>query len=331
MADSISTTHPEYAEQLPDWQLMRDAYKGQRRVKSRGDVYLPATPGQIADGFGRAGTQGQKDYDSYKLRARFPGFVREAVQMAVGMMHSQPAEISLPAAMEGIMSSKGETLQQLLRRINEEQLLTGRIGVMADIPTSPEVGKDLPYLTTYAAEKIINWDNGTAEGLVPQSLNLVVLNETEHERKNIFDWEEEEKYRALFIGQLENNETAAVYRQGVFGDQDFNSDDLSTPAWRGTQLKEIPFVIINSCDLVVEPDEPPLLDLGNIVFTIYRGDADYRQNLFMQGQDTFVVIGGMFDESDSVRTGVGARIDLPLTGDAKYVGVESSGLSEHRS
>jgi hypothetical protein len=64
--------------------------------------------------------------------------------------------------------------------------------------------------------------------------------------------------------------------------------------------------------------------------TIYRSDADYRQNLFMQGQDTFVTIGGGWDETDEIRVGAGSRIDLPQGGDAKYVGVTSSGLSEQR-
>ena len=54
------------------------------------------------------------------------------------------------------------------------------------------------------------------------------------------------------------------------------------------------YQIINSCDVVSDVDDPPLLDLGNACMTIYRSDADYRQNLFMQGQDTFVTIGGGF-------------------------------------
>lgn len=331
MADSISTTHPEYAEFQPDWKQMRDTYKGQRRVKDRGKLYLPPTAGQIADGFGNPGSVGQADYDAYKKRARFPGFLREAVQMAIGMMHNQPPEIKLPAAMEDIRSSKGETLPALLRRINEEQLITGRLGVMVDLPTDPLPGEDLPYLTTYSAERLINWDDGTVDGLVPQVLNMVVLEETEYERKNSFDWERENKYRVLILGDVRENEERGAYRYGVFEETAYNEQELRTPNRRGVTLEEIPFVIINSCDLVAEPDDPPLMDLSNIVLTIYRGDADYRQNLFMQGQDTFVISGGLFNDGETVRTGVGARIDLPIGGDAKYVGVESSGLEEQRT
>lgn len=310
---------------------MRDAYKGERHVKSKGTTYLPMTSSHIADkALVNSQSVGYKAYEAYLLRARFPNFVREAVQMAIGMMHSQPPEIKLPKVMENIVTRQGETLPVLLRRINTEQLLTGRIGLMADLPSSPLPGKDIPYLATYSSERAINWDDGRVEQLIPQKLNLVVLNETEFERQLDFTWELKEKYRVLNFGSLEGNEQAGVYTQGVFDEEMFDPTGLISPTWRGRTLDEIPFVFINSCDVTADVDDPPLLDLGNICMAIYRAEADYRQNLFMQGQDTLVTIGGGFDESDAVRVGAGSRMDLPQGADAKYVGVTSSGLLEQR-
>lgn len=329
MSVSLNTRHPEYGGQSPDWILMRDAYSGERQVKSKGTLYLPATSGQVADGMDNAQQPGYKAYQAYKIRARFPGFVREAVQTAIGMMHSQPPKIEVPEAMRGIKSSLDETMEQLLRRINEEQLITGRVGLMADLPTS---GGDLPYLATYSAERVVNWDNGTISGNVPQSLNLVVLNETENVRKMDFSWETDEKYRVLVLGAVLENEQSGPYRVATVKENEvaFSEDLLTTPSFKGRQLTKIPFVFINSCDLVPEPDEPPLMDLGNLCMTIYRGEADYRQNLFMQGQDTLVIVGGTQDDDEEVRTGAGSRIDVPVGGDAKYIGVESDGLAEQR-
>jgi len=329
--NSITTRHPQYANAQIDWDLVYDCYSGERTVKNKGTIYLPATPGQVMDGQGRSATsEGEVAYRAYRKRARFPNFMREAVQMAVGMMHSQPPRIELPAAMQGMRSSKGETLEDLLRRINVEQLISGRIGLMADLPTNPVPGEDLPYLTTYRAENLINWDDGTAEGNIPQSLNMVVLDETEDERVDTFTWERKTKFRVLALGKLEENEQRATYVQGVFAEDRFDPLGLNPPTWRGNTLQRIPFQIINACDLVSDVDEPPMLDLANICMTIYRMTADYHQNLYMQAQDTFVVIGGNFDEDEAIRTGAGARIDVPLGGDAKYVGVESAGLAEQR-
>jgi hypothetical protein len=331
MTINLSEKHPQYQLQLENWVLMRDAYRGERQIKTKNQTYLPATAGQIIDGMDQPTQPGFKAYQSYLKRARFPNFVREAVQTAVGMMHSQSPKIKLPKELENIRSSKGETMAQLLRRINEEQLLTGRIGLLADIPT--KTTDPLPYIATYATERLINWDDGTVEGLVPQVLNFVVLDETEYERNKLnFGWTLEEKYRVLVLGTIEGNESSGPYKFGVFDTRDPPAIDstLKEASIRGRTLDKIPFVIVNSCDLVSDSDEPPLMDLGNLCMTIYRGEADYRQNLFMQGQDTLVIVGGAVDADEAVRTGAGSRIDVPMGGDAKYIGVESDGLQEQR-
>jgi hypothetical protein len=72
------------------------------------------------------------------------------------------------------------------------------------------------------------------------------------------------------------------------------------------------------------------------MYAMYRGEADYRQNLFMQGQDTLITIGGVMHRDATqpnapLRTGAGSRIDMEAGGDAKYIGVNSAGLPEQRT
>jgi hypothetical protein len=328
----LKATHPDFTYSHPDWVKMRDSYKGERQVKSKGTLYLPMTDAQIQDGGMTSTTSvGFYSYNGYKQRARFPNFVREAVQTAIGMMHSQPPEIKLPKAMENIVSRQGEPLPVLLRRINTEQLLTGRIGILADLP-SAATRNQMPYLATYVAERITNWDDGRVEQLVPQRLNFVILNESEYERQDAgFTWETEEKHRVLSLGPHDQNVPEGIYSQGVFEDEMFNPSMMKAPSWMGRTSDEIQFTIINSCDISADTDDPPLLDLAEMCMAIYRGEADYRQNLYMQGQDTLVIMGGAFDETDEIRVGAGSRLVLPQGADAKYIGVESSGLEEQRS
>jgi hypothetical protein len=184
----------------------------------------------------------------------------------------------------------------------------------------------------YNAESIINWDDGARDQLVLPRLNLVVLNESEYERQANFEWVFIEKYRVLMLGDPNDNESAsenAIYQAGVFREANstFQPTDLVTPQIRGNALNDIPFVFINTKDLVSSPDDPPLLGLARLALAIYRGEADYRQNLFMQGQDTLVVIGA---NDEDFRVGAGATITLQQGGDAKYIGVGSDGLSEQR-
>ncbi len=363
---SVTAEHPEYTSMQPDWVVMQDTYAGERAVKVKGSTYLDPTPAMLLDGVSTATSPGAIAYDRYKRRAVFWDFVSEAVQRLSGMMHAKPANIKLPAVMEALRaraSREGETLQHFLRRINEQQLVYGRLGLLADLPakviTDP---KAVPYIALYDALSLINWDvSHDDEGV--DVTQLVVLNETSFERNQEFSWEEIQKYRVLEMSPVvievapsvegqepvaslqANTYYSAVYRM-VGGNDD--KQNMVAPMYKGRTLNKIPFEFVNSKDLLSSPDKPPLLGLAMLCLTIYRGEADYRQSLFMQGQDTLVIIGGApVDEpalgpdaigvgqsstdSTARRVGAGATIEVNLGGDAKYIGVDSAGLPEQRS
>jgi hypothetical protein len=294
----------------------------------------------VADGVDNATTlqnKGRAAYDAYRARAVFPELVKVGVKAMVGVMHHKAPVIELPEALEPLreLATLGrESLALLLRRINEEQLVTGRLGLLLDLSVD-EAGAARPYIATYLAEDVLNWDEGERDATKPESLNLVVLNESEYERTaDGFEWEWVKKYRVLVLGQLRMNEPSggtAPYRVGVFRDQNatFSEEQLLTPQIAGKTLDRLPFVFINSQDITPMPDDPPMLGLSSLCLAIYRGEADYRQSLFMQGQDTLVIIGG--DENNEYRTGAGATLCPPIGGgDAKYIGVDGDGLEEQR-
>lgn len=328
----IDTKHPEYGQTFTAWTKLRDCYKGEAEIKARGEIYLPATPGQNIDGM-LAQQLGWKNYQAYKLRARFPNYIKRAVEQMVGAMHSQAPVIELPPALEPLREAatiRGESLPLLLRRINAEQLSVGRIGLMCDLPAGQTM-VDLPTIAPYETETIINWDDGRREFPVVQSLNLVVLNETEKERDGAFDWLDVIKYRVLVLGAMAIDEVSGTYRQGVFRDVNaFSEAGLMVPTLRGKTLDRIPFVFINTSDLLPTPAPPPLEELADLCLTIYRGEADYRQGLFAQSQDTLVVPGG--DPEVEYRVGYGATICPPAdaSNPTQFIGTNSSGLPEQR-
>lgn len=354
---AINSTHPTYAAMLPDWQLMRDAYLGERAVKARGLVYLPATPGHKLDGMSSANDAGMQAYEAYKLRAKFPDYVSEAVERYIGLLHSKAPTIELPAQLEAMRSRAtvdGESLEALLRRINEQQLVTGRLGLLLDFPANPDPTAPVPYVATYFAEAIRNWDESN-DGQGVNALELVVLDESGPVRKEDFEWVNEERYRVLMLGnapieptddteQAPNDPSEGVgprtYSQGVFSVQEagkgFDMANMVQPMYRGKALEELPFVFVNSKDIIAAPDNPPLIGLGLLAMTIYRGEADYRHTLFLQGQDTLVTIGTVHQDGeaksgdDALRVGAGARIGLDMGGDAKYIGIGAEGLAEQR-
>lgn len=338
--DTISSAHPLYSTMVSDWTKLRHTYRGSTAVKNEGKVYLPPTTGHIKDGFPNPGTSGATAYDGYKARALFHEFVGDAVEGALGVMHLKPPVIELPSQLEYLREDatmKGEGLEALLRRINEQQLVTGRLGLLLDMPTASTTDPK-PYIAMYRAESVINWDDAEGDELRLGNLNLVVLDESSYVRKNIFDWEWLERYRVLILGDPADSEgrgSSAIYQFGIFqgqgGSLTFNEASLQVPSIRGDAPRMIPFTFVNSKDIVPTPDDPPLLGLAELALCAYRSEADYRQNLFMQGQDTLVTIGFQSEDEDAaVRTGSGARLDMPMGGDAKFIGVTSDGLLEQR-
>lgn len=332
---TVSQKHPLFVEHKPDWDQLRDTHKGERAVKGRSVLYLPATPGMLLDGM-EPTQDGYVAYGAYRTRAVVPELVRDAVEAMLGVMHFKPPVIELPDALESmrdLATLRNESLVALLRRINEEQLILGRLGMMLETiegrPKSPR--SRVPYVALYQGEDVINWDPGDRDDPELQSLNMVVLNETAP-RRDGFEWRDFESYRVLVLGDPMDNEPAGegVYRAGVFDEEtQYSESGLIVPSLSGTSMKRIPFVFCNTKDVTPEPDGGPLLGLSNLTLTIYRGEADYRQSLFNQGQDTFVTIGATSD--DKVRLGAGAHVEIANPeGDAKYVGVDSAGLSEQR-
>lgn len=368
---ALNSTHPSYDACIADWELMRHCYGGEGVVKAYGVRYLPATPGQVLDGALGADPKapGFVAYAAYKMRAVFPDYVSEAVERFIGMLHHKEAVIELPPQLEPLRHKAtidGESLLGLLRRINEQQLVTGRQGLLLDFPVNPDPKQPLPYIALYYGESVRNWDNSEDHQGV-NGLTLVVLDESGPVRSNDFTWVNRERYRVLKLGTPSTEQRAAaaangtdaaddaangnstepddategvgadVYMQGVFemanGGGSYSDNAMFVPVYRGKALEQVPFVFVNSKDITPNPDNPPLLGLGRLCMAIYRGEADYRHTLFMQGQDTLVTIGTVRQDGahvttdDPLRVGAGAHIGLDVGGDAKYVGIGADGIT----
>lgn len=340
-SNELSAKHPQWTKQSSRWSLMQVSYEGEDCVKEAEQTYLPATSGMIQDGL-KSGEGGKKRYDAYLQRAVYPDLISDAVEAMIGVMHRKPPVIEVPKAMEPMLealSNEGETADLFLRRINEGQLTTGRLGLLLDMPEGQTLDAPRLYVAMYGAHAVANWDKGRRDADGVYQTQMVVLDETEQVRGENFTWDEVEKYRVLSVHQSVNPDDPEVkgpegYHVGVFAEDGngltFVKSDMLAPKIRGQMLPKIPFVFVNSKDNLPDTDKPPLLGLANICMTIYRGEADYRHALFMQGQDTLVRVGFIDDDEEDARTGAGAVIDVPVGGDAKYIGVSSLGLPEMR-
>ncbi len=344
---SISTPHPDYSARIPDWGTMFDTNEGQRHIKSKTTIYLQATSGMralssnpnVLDG------EGLNLYSAYLQRSFFPDLVKETVRALTGILDREPANIELPAALEDmreLATPKGESLDQLLVQMHMNQLLYGRLGILADV----DANRDLPVLVQYPASQLLNWDDNAATENDKQQddnkrnealrqLMLCVINESRYERDtgDRFTWNLVPRYRALTLGDAGSN----IYTTQV--ERDGQLQAAIQPAIRGKTLERIPFVFVNTTDLATKPGEVPLINLANLALAIYRGEADHRSALFMSGQDTLVLTGVDLEANDGENPSAGAKpiigsgayLALPDSeADAKFIGPDSQALAEQR-
>ncbi len=334
----IESVHPAYSLQSDTWAKMAHTADGADSVKAADFTYLPATGGQIVDGALTKTGRGWDNYEVYRDRADFLDLVQESIETLVGVLHQEPPVISLPSEMEPLRenaSRRGETLEMLLRRINEGQLKFGRVGLLADFPADGTA--DLPHIVYYEAQHIINWDDERFAEMDKDLLSLVVVNETSVVRgksSDQFSWETERRFRVMLLQEDPISEEITYV---TWVEVDGVPSDTVAPNFRGTVLGEIPFTFIGSNDLSPLPDDIPLEPVANGAISLYQQSADYRQTLHMQGQDTLVIQGQELtaegvstDETNETRVGAGAVIRVDSDGKIYYVGISGESLGEQR-
>lgn len=322
MAYDITVKHPLYEEFLPAWQLMRDAFDGEDKIKSAGSPpgtkYLPMKSGTAAirDPERRLAT-----YNAYKLRAEFPELVSPTVRGSVGIMLKQAPKIELPKSMEPLLAKAtkdGLSLASLHRRIAVELMVTGRYGILPGID-----GNGAPYLAGYVAESIRNWDSDEND-----TTNYLVLDESAQKRDPATGkWGKVEKYRECVL----DDNGAYSSREWVKGSG--GKFDVGAPVVartrQGVPLGFLPFVFIDTNDLTAAPDDVPLYGLGRLAVRVYRLDADYTFALHMTSEPTPWVNG--FDnpvedrKSGKIPTTIGSSVIWALPPNAEAGMLEFAG------
>lgn len=262
----VTTRHPDYIKHLDEWETMRDALNDE--VKCKGTAYLPMTDGMIhlaktekalADSF----------YASYKHRAVYPLWVKDAVRSMMGLVSRVKPNIVLPARMEDMRTNAtadGFSLEQLFLRTVREVLITGRRPMLADVDD-----EGLPYIALYTAESAINWKEASQGGR--QDLSLVVFSETKDTSKDEFGHDCDTVYRVL---KMEDGRYVAYISDDA---GEVSGDSIEPRNGRGQSIDYIPVVFCGSTNNAPAVDEVPLLTMAKAAISYYQLDADYRESL----------------------------------------------------
>lgn len=307
----VTTLHPEYIENLPDVTRTRDAVKGQRTIKSKGPLYLPAD-------FAKSDAD---RYAVYKERAYFLGATKQAAKSYSGMVFRKPAswgEDGLPVELEQFqynIDGSGKSIEQLAKFGFTELEEAGRIGFLADYTNNKSGLTKLeerlsgarPILVPYVFESIWNWKTGVIKGR--SMLTLVVLRESVDFGDDEFDHDEEYQFRVLRLNDQ------GQYTMQLYDDSgEPKSDELLILANK-KPLDHIPFYIAGTEDNTPTVDQPMLLDLANMNISHYQSTANIEEAAYLLGCPTLHIdIGDMsvdeFASANPSGVKVGARQGL---------------------
>lgn len=296
--------HPDYNEYLPVWKKCRDAAKGQRAIKGAGEVYLPRLSGQSDEEY----------YKKYLVRANYFNATGRTVDTLTGMVFRKSANIEFPESLKSWLDDitlTDETLADFAETAFTEMLITGRAGILVDMPQSDgemtlaevQALNIRPYLSLYEAESIINWEMARINNAY-RLKNVWLAEEYRNEQGEI-----KQQIRQL---TLENGFYEQVlWREGV-GKAGWYEFSRVAPTKGNNPFGEIPFYPLSKKKPTMQVTEPPIESLADVNIAHYQTSVDLRQLLHMASVPTLFITGHDREEgSDPIALGSSTAHVLP--------------------
>ena len=309
----VTDTHAHYNENRAFWARCRDVVNGTDAVKAAKDAYLPKLDGQ-----------NDADYNAYRERAVFYGATDRTIQGLVGSVFRKPPRIDCPALMDDHLSDvtlKGESFEQFSRKYLRELLMTGRCGILVDMPETDMFAVDVrPYWVRYKAEDIINWRTRRVNGRIV--LSMVVLHEvvSDADLTDAFASKQVEQYRVLYLdegGKYGINIWRKLEKK-TGGQNEWYIFSSPVPRIVGEPLDFIPFAFDP------ESGKPPLQELVDMNLSHYRTMADLEHGRHFTALPTLHLSG--FVDGQRFAVGSAKAIMGPVDSKATFIEFTGQGL-----
>lgn len=287
---NVTTTHDEYDENYPSWELVEDVCEGEACVKEKKTAYLPKpNPLDVSQ-------ENIARYEQYIARAVFYNVTGRTLIGLTGAAFSQVPTLTAPSLLSYItdgIDGQGLSIYQQSQMTLSEVLQKGRCGLLADYPRTDapasladqQSGRIRATVALYEAESIVNWR--TQKVGSKHELSLVVLKECAEEiTPDGFGTKDVTQYRVLRL------------LDGVYVVEIWQKDEKETDpdkAWKirdqfaplnssGSPWKTIPFTFVGSQSNSTNCDPSPLYDLATLNIAHYRNSADYEDSVYTIGQ-----------------------------------------------
>ena len=333
--DDITTKHPMLEVVLEQIRRSRDTHAGTDAIKQTAPIYSNAVNSTDEEYLPKLNGQDKKQYQSYKKRAVFYGAMSRTVTALVGAIDRKPPEVTGADSLKDFtkdVTGTGVSLDEFLKDIEEEVMISGRVVVCIDRKNSSD---NRPYLVWYKSEDCINWFSEQYTDFDQRLTGMIF-------RESYYDIDKDNKYKQVQKDQYreftmqDGNVTVNIWRNknedltSEFGNAEkpeYEITETYTMTNRGKSLGFIPCVPVVSDGSPFEVPQPPLLDLVDVNLAHYRNSADYEHGMHWTALPT-PVLTGLQGKDSKISIGSGSAIILPdPQSSAMFLEFSGQGLS----
>jgi len=255
---AIESTHEQYDEAVEGWELVKDCIAGSRRIKDRGETYLPKLNGQSQD-----------EYESYKKRGNFFNGTATACSAQTGLITRKQPEVETEIGDEWLadVDLQGNSLQTYLAALAMVISSTGRAATVVDWSEA----ENRPYFSFYNEIDILDWHTSRIKGL--NKLDMLKVRQQNDELED--DGITTRSYEEIRVFRLEDEKLIIeVYRRSEEEKGKLELQETITPSRKGKPLDEIPVSFHGSSNTKPDVGAIPLEDIAQINASHYRTSVD---------------------------------------------------------
>ena len=345
--------HFEYHRLKRNWDFVWDCYQGSDAVKQgkNARIYLPMLRREREE-YERSGKTRAPHYELRKSSASYENLFKPVVDDIVGIMQKNAPTVKFgvdndeesPEEVRAIRwygNQYNDGVTGLKHRLNFNQTLFGRYGLLLDIVTDPQGLNPKFCITEYTAPKILDGEAKKERPDRPETIRWILLDESTFVfNRETKDHEFVIRWRVLGLDATGRYYQSVLESTAFEDSSEWTKFDLDSPPaektfypmFKGRFLDFIPFTVCNVNRIGFnEWQAPPYEDVAHIAVNNYQIDSIYKQALRNHATPTLVVSNAA-KESEHVylggviwAKGAGAN---PVT--VNLLETSGSGLAEMR-
>jgi len=215
-------------------------------------------------------------FTDYVNRASLPGVFESTVSGRLGDIFRKSPLIEGPDDLlewcEQV-TANSQDITMIASKLLRELMITGRCALVLDF--NDKLQRHQIHL--YKAEDILHWNDELGN-------ESIRLRETSYNTNHVMA-ETEERFLDMRM-----EEGRFVVERHELLDGKWATEELA-PTRAGGQLDFFPVVVVNSDEIGFDVNDPPMLNLANLLLSFFRNSADYEQGLHAIGVPTPVITG----------------------------------------